>query len=240
MTAGRKGGLGLSVAEPEALFDSTFPPCFVKEGDNLVLCCSFSSPLLPSQQDVSWFRDGVPLSPSGRVDVRTTLSSSTLTLNGVHKEHEGLYSVRLHTRDGTKEHSAFVYIKVRFECSSRCKARSDSAANCVESMELNLDENAPNQSQEANRAENGSVKDANDPHGPAAVVGAPGSPLQVECSDVNRDYVFLSWKPPSADGAAQVQGYFIESSEGRERESDAGKKGERVMEKGKGDEEGRE
>lgn len=48
--------------------------------------------------------------------------------------------------------------------------------------------------------------------GSAAVVGAPGSPLQVECSGVNRDYVFLSWTPPSADGAAQVQGYFIERS----------------------------
>lgn len=46
--------------------------------------------------------------------------------------------------------------------------------------------------------------------GSAVVVGAPGSPLQLECSDVNRDYVFLSWTPPSADGAAAVQGYFIE------------------------------
>lgn len=44
----------------------------------------------------------------------------------------------------------------------------------------------------------------------AAVVGAPGSPLQVKCSDVSRDYVFLSWTPPSADGAAHVQGYFVE------------------------------
>uniref|UniRef100_A0A8C1SRH5 Myomesin 3 n=1 Tax=Cyprinus carpio TaxID=7962 RepID=A0A8C1SRH5_CYPCA len=31
-----------------------------------------------------------------------------------------------------------------------------------------------------------------------------------KCSDVSRDYVFLSWIPPSADGAAAVQGYFIE------------------------------
>ncbi len=46
--------------------------------------------------------------------------------------------------------------------------------------------------------------------GPAVVLGAPGSPLQLQCSDVNRDYVFLSWIPPSADGAAAVQGYFIE------------------------------
>uniref|UniRef100_A0A673JX38 Myomesin 3 n=1 Tax=Sinocyclocheilus rhinocerous TaxID=307959 RepID=A0A673JX38_9TELE len=46
--------------------------------------------------------------------------------------------------------------------------------------------------------------------GPAVVLGAPGSPLQLQCSDVNWEYVFLSCIPPSADGAAAVQGYFIE------------------------------
>uniref|UniRef100_A0A3B1JHG6 Myomesin 3 n=1 Tax=Astyanax mexicanus TaxID=7994 RepID=A0A3B1JHG6_ASTMX len=94
--------------------------------------------------------------------VQTALRSSTLTLRGAHKEHEGFYSTRLQTRDGPQEHSAFIYIR----------------------------------------------------DGAAAVVGAAGSPLQVECSDVNRDYVFLSWKPPSADGAAPVQGYYIERSVG--------------------------
>ncbi|KTG03821.1 hypothetical protein cypCar_00037927, partial [Cyprinus carpio] len=94
----------ISVPEPDAQLASTFPPTFVKEGDNLVLQCSFTTALLPFQQDVTWYRDD----------------------------------------------------------------------------------------------------------GPAVVVGAPGSPLQVKCSDVSRDYVFLSWIPPSADGAAAVQGYFIE------------------------------
>uniref|UniRef100_A0A3B1JXM4 Myomesin 3 n=1 Tax=Astyanax mexicanus TaxID=7994 RepID=A0A3B1JXM4_ASTMX len=149
------------LVETEALFDSTFPPSFVKEGETLVLSCGFTSPLLPFQQDVSWFRDGEPLRPSGRVEVQTALRSSTLTLRGAHKEHEGFYSTRLQTRDGPQEHSAFIYIR----------------------------------------------------DGAAAVVGAAGSPLQVECSDVNRDYVFLSWKPPSADGAAPVQGYYIERCE---------------------------
>ncbi|XP_012680170.2 myomesin-3 [Clupea harengus] len=46
--------------------------------------------------------------------------------------------------------------------------------------------------------------------GSAAVPGGPGSPLQVEVSDVNKDYVFLRWQPPSADGATAVQGYYIE------------------------------
>uniref|UniRef100_A0A669C976 Myomesin 3 n=1 Tax=Oreochromis niloticus TaxID=8128 RepID=A0A669C976_ORENI len=44
----------------------------------------------------------------------------------------------------------------------------------------------------------------------AAVVGGPASPLAVQVSDVNKDYVFLTWQPPSADGASPVQGYYVE------------------------------
>ncbi|XP_042346235.1 myomesin-3 [Plectropomus leopardus] len=46
--------------------------------------------------------------------------------------------------------------------------------------------------------------------GSAAVVGGPASPLAVQVSDVNKDYVFLTWQPPSADGASPVEGYYIE------------------------------
>ncbi|KAK2903649.1 hypothetical protein Q8A67_008362 [Cirrhinus molitorella] len=148
----------IPVPEPDAQLASTFPPTFVKEGDNLVLQCSFTSALLPFQQDVTWYRDGRVLRQSSHVELQTSQLSASLTLKRVHKEHEGLYSVRLRTWDGSVEHSAYIYVK----------------------------------------------------DGPAVVVGAPGSPLQLECSDVNRDYVFLSWIPPSADGAAAVQGYFIE------------------------------
>uniref|UniRef100_A0A3Q3BA08 Myomesin 3 n=1 Tax=Kryptolebias marmoratus TaxID=37003 RepID=A0A3Q3BA08_KRYMA len=44
----------------------------------------------------------------------------------------------------------------------------------------------------------------------AAVKGGPASPLAVEVSDVNKDYVFLTWQPPSADGASPVEGYYVE------------------------------
>ncbi|XP_055359313.1 myomesin-3 isoform X2 [Betta splendens] len=44
----------------------------------------------------------------------------------------------------------------------------------------------------------------------AAVLGGPASPLAVQVSDVNRDFVFLTWQPPSADGASPVQGYYVE------------------------------
>ncbi|XP_059510392.1 myomesin-3 [Stegostoma tigrinum] len=49
--------------------------------------------------------------------------------------------------------------------------------------------------------------------GPAAEVGAPGSPLDVECHDINKDCVFVTWKPPSADGKSAVIGYFIDRCE---------------------------
>lgn len=47
----------------------------------------------------------------------------------------------------------------------------------------------------------------------AAVVGGPASPLAVQVSDVNKDYVFLTWQPPSADGASPVDGYYVEKWE---------------------------
>ncbi|XP_067365957.1 myomesin-3 isoform X1 [Channa argus] len=49
------------------------------------------------------------------------------------------------------------------------------------------------------------VKDAS-----AAVLGGPASPLDVQVSDVNKDYVFLTWQPPSADGGSPVEGYYVE------------------------------
>lgn len=44
----------------------------------------------------------------------------------------------------------------------------------------------------------------------AAVLGGPASPLAVQVADVNKDYVFLTWQPPSADGASPVEGYYVE------------------------------
>uniref|UniRef100_A0A8D3DFV6 Myomesin 3 n=1 Tax=Scophthalmus maximus TaxID=52904 RepID=A0A8D3DFV6_SCOMX len=44
----------------------------------------------------------------------------------------------------------------------------------------------------------------------AAVLGGPASPLSVQVCDVNKDYVFLTWQPPSADGESPVQGYYVE------------------------------
>ncbi|XP_075897501.1 myomesin-3 [Nelusetta ayraudi] len=138
----------------EAQFDETFPPTWVQEGDDLTLRCTFN----PPQQEVSWFRDGVQLLPSAAVDLKTCGGDASVTVRAAHKEHEGVYTVRLRTGDHVQEHSAYVY-----------------------------------------------VKDAS-----AEVFGGPASPLAVQVSDVNKNYVFLTWQPPSADGVSHVEGYYVE------------------------------
>ncbi|XP_063312621.1 myomesin-3 [Pelobates fuscus] len=49
------------------------------------------------------------------------------------------------------------------------------------------------------------VKDA-DPED----IGAPGSPLCVQCHDVHKDCLLLSWTPPSDDRGSPVSGYYVE------------------------------
>uniref|UniRef100_A0A3B3CK85 Myomesin 3 n=1 Tax=Oryzias melastigma TaxID=30732 RepID=A0A3B3CK85_ORYME len=147
--------------QPEAQFDSTFSPTWAKEGTSFTLQCTFTNPLLPFQQDVSWFRDGVQLHQSSSTDITTCDNKATITIGTAHKEYEGFYTAKLRTRDGVQEHKSFVYIK-----------------------------------------------DAS-----AAALGGPASPLAVQVSDVNRDYIFLTWQPPSADGASPVEGYIVERCE---------------------------
>ncbi|KAG5857994.1 hypothetical protein ANANG_G00025390 [Anguilla anguilla] len=120
------------VPEQEALFESAFPPSFAREGESIALRCGFSSPLLPFQQDVAWYRDGVLIRESSRTELQTGSTGSKST--------------------------------------------------------------APTSMSETGRLR----------------LWVPRVPLGVKCSDVNRDYVFLTWTPPSADGASCVEGYYVE------------------------------
>lgn len=40
--------------------------------------------------------------------------------------------------------------------------------------------------------------------------GAPGSPLNVQCLNVNRDCLILTWTPPSDTRGNPITGYSIE------------------------------
>lgn len=46
----------------------------------------------------------------------------------------------------------------------------------------------------------------------AETAGAPGSPLNVQCHNVNKDSLVLSWVTPSDNGGSPVLGYYIERS----------------------------
>ncbi|XP_028936184.1 myomesin-3 [Ornithorhynchus anatinus] len=48
----------------------------------------------------------------------------------------------------------------------------------------------------------------------AETAGAPGSPLDVRCHDVNGDCLVLTWLPPSDHGGSPVVGYSIERCQG--------------------------
>uniref|UniRef100_A0A3P8X3L4 Myomesin 3 n=1 Tax=Cynoglossus semilaevis TaxID=244447 RepID=A0A3P8X3L4_CYNSE len=127
----------------EALFGSCFPPTWVKEGKVLHLECVFTAPLLPYQQDVSWFRDG--------------------------------------------KYIQYIELWVFFYVMSQVCTKLE-ASGSSDSWSLHVF-----------------------PDASAAVVGGPASPLAVQVLDVNRDYVFLTWQPPSADGESPVDGYYVES-----------------------------
>uniref|UniRef100_A0A250Y7T1 Myomesin-3 n=1 Tax=Castor canadensis TaxID=51338 RepID=A0A250Y7T1_CASCN len=48
--------------------------------------------------------------------------------------------------------------------------------------------------------------------------GAPGSPLNVQCLDVNRDCLVLTWVPPSDNRGSPIIGYSIERCQGDSEE----------------------
>ncbi|KAM5269905.1 myomesin-3 isoform 1-T1 [Hipposideros larvatus] len=48
----------------------------------------------------------------------------------------------------------------------------------------------------------------------AEKLGAPGSPLNVRCLDVNRDCLILTWTPPSDTRGSPITGYSIELCQG--------------------------
>ena len=51
------------------------------------------------------------LRASSRVELQTSVRGASLTLQGVQKEQEGCYAVSLRTREGLREHRAYVCVR---------------------------------------------------------------------------------------------------------------------------------
>ncbi|KAM6943350.1 M-protein, striated muscle [Xenentodon cancila] len=93
-------------------FVEKFGPVFASEGGSATLSATMTlEPNLANlQPEAQWYRDDTRLFDSKWVKIETGRGSTTLTLPCLYKDDEGLYTLRMVTKGGTAEHSAFVSV----------------------------------------------------------------------------------------------------------------------------------
>uniref|UniRef100_A0A3B3Y878 Myomesin 2a n=1 Tax=Poecilia mexicana TaxID=48701 RepID=A0A3B3Y878_9TELE len=89
-----------------------FPVSFGVEGSSISLTCSMVVvPDLPNVPPLAqWYRDDTLLKPSNLVEMSVGGGAASLTLPQLGKDDEGLYTLRIFTKDGTAEHSAYLFV----------------------------------------------------------------------------------------------------------------------------------
>lgn len=113
-----------------------------------------------------------------------------LTLPHLAKDDEGLYTLRIFTKEGTAEHSAYLFVSGKthvFDYNFLKILCYKSLWTSFDSFFLSIDA-AP------------------------SAPGAPGAPMSVKAFDVNSDYVLVAWKPPNTVNEAAISGYFVDRS----------------------------
>ncbi|XP_028828618.1 myomesin-2 isoform X2 [Denticeps clupeoides] len=140
-----------------------FGVTFGAEGETCKLVCTLNVvPDLPNlPPEVMWFKDDTLLAPCKWLEMAVSGSAASLTFPHLNKDDEGLYTLRIWTKDGTAEHSAYLFVR-------------DAVPN---------------------------------------VAGSPGAPMDVKATDVNKDYVLVTWKPPNITTEAAIKGYFVDRRE---------------------------
>ncbi|XP_061736261.1 M-protein, striated muscle [Nerophis ophidion] len=93
-------------------FEEKFGPVFASEGESATLTATMNlEPNLANlQPEAQWYRDDTRLFDSKWVKIETGRGVSTLSLPILYKDDEGLYTLRMVTKGGTAEHSAFVSV----------------------------------------------------------------------------------------------------------------------------------
>ncbi|XP_023276469.1 M-protein, striated muscle-like isoform X2 [Seriola lalandi dorsalis] len=89
-----------------------FHVSFGVEGGSISLVCTMVVvPDLPNVPPIAqWYRDDKLLKPSKLVEMKVSGSAARLTLPHLAKDDEGLYTLRIFTKDGTAEHSAYLFV----------------------------------------------------------------------------------------------------------------------------------
>ncbi|KAF4083411.1 hypothetical protein AMELA_G00141020 [Ameiurus melas] len=90
-----------------------FGVTFGTEGESLTLVANMVVvPDLPNlPPEVMWYRDDTLLTPSRWAEMHVGGGAAKLTLPHLNKDDEGLYTLRIWTKDGTTEHSAYLFVK---------------------------------------------------------------------------------------------------------------------------------
>uniref|UniRef100_A0A672ZI78 Myomesin-2-like n=1 Tax=Sphaeramia orbicularis TaxID=375764 RepID=A0A672ZI78_9TELE len=93
-------------------FVEKFGPVFASEGESATLTATMTlNPNLANlQPEAQWYRDETRLYDSKWVKIDTGRGVTTLTIPNLFKDDEGLYTLRMVTKGGTAEHSAFVSV----------------------------------------------------------------------------------------------------------------------------------
>ncbi|XP_078804494.1 myomesin-2 isoform X7 [Oryzias latipes] len=89
-----------------------FPVSFGVEGGSVKLVCTMVVvPDLPNIPPLAqWYRDDKLLKPSPLAEMSVGGGAASLTLPDLAKDDEGLYTLRIFTKDGTAEHSAYLFV----------------------------------------------------------------------------------------------------------------------------------
>ncbi|XP_076003092.1 M-protein, striated muscle [Genypterus blacodes] len=89
-----------------------FGPVFATEGDSASLTANMiiNPNLANLQPEAQWYRDDTRLFDSKWVKIETGRGVSTLSLPHLYKDDEGLYTLRMVTKGGCAEHSAFISV----------------------------------------------------------------------------------------------------------------------------------
>uniref|UniRef100_A0A3P8X4I4 Myomesin 2a n=1 Tax=Cynoglossus semilaevis TaxID=244447 RepID=A0A3P8X4I4_CYNSE len=133
------------------------------------------------------------LKNSKLVEMAVGGGSARLTLPHLAKDDEGLYTIRIFTKDGTAEHSAYLFVSGTETIVIIGKSVFFPSLNIFKIFKN------PPFSWSTDAA--------------PSVAGAPGAPMSVKAYDVNQDYVLVAWKPPNTVNEAPITGYFVDRCE---------------------------